>query len=299
MKTDFLQRLVARSFDPAESLSPRPAALFEPARPIGGLPLVTAGDPYDDGAPEPEPSPLRRSASEVAPPPARLLLPEEPGSSAPRRGKPATADPAQARSDRGAAPPTDRRPAPAELFPQERDAGEPAVTERSLLERVSREVVVERRPDPPRRRAPSLSAATPDRPAASEPSVHEVVVERFAEVPQPRQPTMLQRVVPPPARTSRGRGDRTDREIRPPPPPSRPRPPVPVVVEPRVEPSRRRDEPPAAAPAATPPAVHVTIGRVEVRAFAAPAEPAERSRPRPNVMSLDEYLEQRSDGGRR
>jgi hypothetical protein len=57
----------------------------------------------------------------------------------------------------------------------------------------------------------------------------------------------------------------------------------------------------AAAPAAPPPSptIHVTIGRVEVRA-AAPAAPAPRKTPaQPSAMSLEEYLRQRADGGRR
>jgi len=48
-----------------------------------------------------------------------------------------------------------------------------------------------------------------------------------------------------------------------------------------------------------PPAVHVTIGRIEVRAVAPPAPaPARRPRPQPVPLSLDEYLEQRRSGRR-
>jgi hypothetical protein len=44
------------------------------------------------------------------------------------------------------------------------------------------------------------------------------------------------------------------------------------------------------------PTIHVTIGRVEVRATPAPAA-RKRTRSRPPVMSLDDYLRQRSGGG--
>jgi hypothetical protein len=51
-----------------------------------------------------------------------------------------------------------------------------------------------------------------------------------------------------------------------------------------------------AAPAPAP-TIHVTIGRVEVRATA-PSTPQRKARPAPAVMSLDEYLD-RNAGGRR
>jgi hypothetical protein len=47
-----------------------------------------------------------------------------------------------------------------------------------------------------------------------------------------------------------------------------------------------------------PPTIQVTIGRIEVRATPAPAAPPASRRAAP-IMSLDEYLRQRSQGGRR
>ena len=52
-----------------------------------------------------------------------------------------------------------------------------------------------------------------------------------------------------------------------------------------------------AAAAAAPPDVHITIGRVEIRAVTPPAAPRATSRPAPRV-SLDDYLQQTA-GGRR
>jgi len=46
------------------------------------------------------------------------------------------------------------------------------------------------------------------------------------------------------------------------------------------------------------PTIHVTIGRLEVRAVSPPASPAHRQRPQPAVMSLDDYLKERAGGGR-
>lgn len=46
------------------------------------------------------------------------------------------------------------------------------------------------------------------------------------------------------------------------------------------------------------PTIQVTIGRIEVRATPA-ALPARKERSAPQVMSLDDYLRQRSQGGGR
>lgn len=47
----------------------------------------------------------------------------------------------------------------------------------------------------------------------------------------------------------------------------------------------------------TPPAIHVTIGRIEIKATNAPAQPS-RQRALTPKLSLDEYLKARSGGGR-
>jgi hypothetical protein len=44
--------------------------------------------------------------------------------------------------------------------------------------------------------------------------------------------------------------------------------------------------------------INVTIGRIEVRATAAPSPPARATNQKPPVMSLDEYLRRRASGGR-
>ncbi len=55
----------------------------------------------------------------------------------------------------------------------------------------------------------------------------------------------------------------------------------------------------AAEPAAAPGKISVTIGRVDVRAMFAPPQVGQRDRPKtPAAMSLDDYLKQRTGGGR-
>jgi hypothetical protein len=45
--------------------------------------------------------------------------------------------------------------------------------------------------------------------------------------------------------------------------------------------------------------VHISIGRIEVRAVTPPAQPAARTPPAPRPkLSLDEYLRQRNEGKR-
>lgn len=81
--------------------------------------------------------------------------------------------------------------------------------------------------------------------------------------------------------------------IHPPPPPQAPRSTVlPRIAEPRVIPPPRED------PRSAPPAIHVTIGRVEVRATAPAAPPVpQKSKPsRAPKLSLDDYLRQRNGG---
>jgi len=79
---------------------------------------------------------------------------------------------------------------------------------------------------------------------------------------------------------------RAEADRSPPPPPRI----IPARSEPRVAPT----QPPAPAPQ---PTIHVTIGRIEVRA-ATPAQPNKPARAPSAVLGLEEYLRQRS-GGRR
>lgn len=74
----------------------------------------------------------------------------------------------------------------------------------------------------------------------------------------------------------------------------------PIVAEPHVthyvEPATRPRAELAAAPEAAP-TIRVTIGRVDVRATPPPAPTPKVQRPKAPVMSLDEYLRERAEGG--
>ena len=62
--------------------------------------------------------------------------------------------------------------------------------------------------------------------------------------------------------------------------------------------SPRAERPPAPEATEQPPTIQVTIGRIEVRATPAPTAPAPGRRAAP-IMTLEEYLRQRSNGGSR
>jgi hypothetical protein len=74
-------------------------------------------------------------------------------------------------------------------------------------------------------------------------------------------------------------------------------PPVAVEVSSRPDRPTRREQR-LARRLAQPGPVHVSIGRVEVRAVAAPAAPHERTPEAPRGKRLDEYLRERDRGAR-
>jgi hypothetical protein len=81
------------------------------------------------------------------------------------------------------------------------------------------------------------------------------------------------------------------------PAPRRARPAPPAGPELRPRPAGPDPAAAAGKPAAPEPVIHVSIGRIEVRAV--PAESRTAARPeQPQPMSLDEYLERRNQGGR-
>ncbi len=69
---------------------------------------------------------------------------------------------------------------------------------------------------------------------------------------------------------------------------------APQIQSPRAQ---RQAAVPAPSIESTPPAIHVTIGRIEIKATNAPAQPS-RQRALTPKLSLDEYLKARSGGGR-
>jgi len=219
-----------------------------------------------------------------APPqtPGPVLLPAAAQPSATRApGQPdldrPTLTPGAARNETDTAPP---RSAP---------EGQP----QPVLEPTIQHVVVERVATPEVRRpaaARDESSAAPPRSAAwsgqrqptLEPAIQQIVVER-AVSPEEPPPTTAPRPEPLSVETTR------------------PLTPATVVAQPHVTPYVEPAAPVPAEPAATPgptPTIQVTIGRVEVQATP-PAPTPKNQRPKPPVMSLDEYLRQRTNRGNR
>ena len=174
--------------------------------------------------------------------------------------------------------------------------------QRPVLEPAVRGVTVERAvsPDVPRLAvtAHARRAVEPARPAfgdgresraALEPAVRPVVARRAVSPggPPPGSPASAETEGASPRGTPDW-GSRSAREA------VRPR----VTVAPPPGPA----VPAPAGPGATPepaPTVQVSIGRVVVRATPPPTPAPERRRPGPPVMSLDEYLRTRTNGGNR
>jgi hypothetical protein len=73
---------------------------------------------------------------------------------------------------------------------------------------------------------------------------------------------------------------------------------APVAVELSTRPDRPTRREQLARLSQPGPAIHVSIGRVEVRAVATPAAPRERTPEAPRGKRLDEYLRERDRGAR-
>jgi hypothetical protein len=151
--------------------------------------------------------------------------------------------------------------------------------------------------------AVSASSATEQESrAALEPVAPQIVIERIVAPAAPalrvedrfaRRRTAWRDEEP----EAEGKSSRSPSIVAPLSPDKRPGPAA-VVAQPRVEPAQRI-EPPPAAPAEPTPTIQVTIGRVEIRATSPPVPAPKKQRPKPAVMSLDEYLRQRANGGDR
>jgi hypothetical protein len=279
--SDYLERLVARSFDPRDAIRPRPLGLFEavppggaPTEPVPGqeAPVETTRPPAAVRPPRTEatsrevavievPVPATPVASSVTP--SRVAAVNETAAVQPVPATVAPPEPPRYRSQ------DEARAQPRMTSPPERDRSKPAppqpLFQRTIVQPLQREVIVER-------------------PAAAE--------RRTVQPRRERQP--------PPVVAAKPSARRSEVSHVPPPPQlPRSRPIRPQVTAPQPDLRSRRDSQSAAEPAAAP-TIHVTIGRVEVRAVVQPAAAARR-RPAaasPAVMSLDEYLKQRAGGDR-
>jgi hypothetical protein len=271
-----IQPRIGSRFEPIRGLE-APAPRLDESR------MGLAMEPLDDSEafgerPPPARSPLR--ASHHQPPPVSELVPEPPGprDDRPRAQPPTTADaPSIAAAPRRevavtASAPTARRPFGPPLAPRDEVAKE---NERPEIEaRPHRDAPVVMAP-----RAVEV-VATPRPPTSTLDTGREraTIVAAPPAIGQPPPLTLTPRAATP-AEPARSHAAPVDTRRA-------------VVAETRLAPPLAI----AAARPAPPPAIHVSIGRIEIRAQSPSATPETRSRPKPSVMALDEYLRQRQGG---
>ena len=318
--SDFLSNLIARTLKPDAVIQARWPSLFEPS-PVGGL--STPPDQAPDGMEAPDAERGAPAPDATPAPPAQAA--RRPGAVEARRSQ---AAPEGVPSDEG-----DRRQetslaqrAPLHVAdhqleaPSQRwrssvslDVRHPSATTDLRSAPIKARATEEEGPRRSGGEQPSLwtgeasqerSASVEAREAlrpAPEPIIREIVVERSVErvaPPASRESGGPMVSVPSPEPELEGAPRRPATRL-----PPEPRPglePPTVVVRPQVSAlgldqfaTPAADEPPSPAPT-----VQVTIGRVEVRAVPPPEKPAEK-RSQPAVMTLDEYLRLRTDGGSR
>jgi hypothetical protein len=260
--SDFLHRLARRTLSPEQLVRPRLASLFERVdAPLPPAAAITEEESFEQTF-ELD-APRRRPPG---PTPAAAHQPEADAQQSPS-GPPAP---------RPAALPEPPRPA------------------RSVDPGVVSVPVPRRRPSArPLRHEPVPRRALPTR-------SHPAVVPEFAGAEPPA--AQLSDPVPPVA----GASDSDERSVVRAPAvveqltetPARSTPPVAIEVRTRADRPTRREQRIARRLPQPGPAVHVSIGRVEVRAIATPAAPRERTPEAPRGKQLDEYLRERDRGAR-
>jgi hypothetical protein len=192
------------------------------------------------------------------------------------------------------------------IEPQPRSIESPLRPASSLL-RVEPQTIAPRLPEPLRAEPREVVNVTEIRSVIERPVIHASTTERL----------IIEKEAQAPDRTTPPIGAETTAKSSPPEDHAaiRPRPIVTPVIERIVQERGDRSQPPPiqteltpretstvhkmeqAPPAAEPPTIHVTIGRIEVRATT-PAVPAKQAPRSSSALSLDEYLRSR-EGGKR
>lgn len=336
---DFLGNLVAKSLNLADVVMPRPVSIFEPTPKEGGpfsappsdLALLAPQDetPSTPAAalqpyriPEPQPPYEGMMAPDTHHHPSPVEVPSRP-SAKPPQPAPTVHEPAPAQAEPG--PATPRRPEAirplSEPTPMAADTGslQPSAQPSSPSARKPPDRAPASRPaaEPVARPEPVPAALEPTPPVpltTPEPSLPPARTLPLPEIgpqePIRDRPSRLRpvAVAEPDTVQSQSAADRqraASPESAAPSPDQAPTPRLStaVVVRPQIaaipiaEPARPTPFAPGSA-AETTPTIQVTIGRVEVRAVPPPPAP-QKTRPRPPVMTLDEYLRQRNQGGQR
>lgn len=267
--SDFLTNLAARSAGVAETIQPRVPALFEPQGPGGRLPASPgSGESEHETAeerdvPDVRPSSIEDPVTRVRP--VRQTAEEEP------------------RPQAAAVGDANRPPSP--LLADRRDV--PAVNVGT----------------PKTAAVPPVELVAPASLASPRPSVGEAPVKAPAAEPiertalfKPREPERTP--VSPSAGKEPAIPPAASRNEPAPPPAAPPLRPAKTIAQPQVMPRVEKPRPtPAPTSTKTPePVIHVTIGRIEVRASSEAATSRKAPATRP-VTSLDEYLSGRAKRG--
>lgn len=317
---DYLENLIARSFGRAETIRPRPASRFEPSpaeersvfdgagavkeedRAVGWRPRSfdrprpqSGSDATPDTRSTPttqvfgaDPELVRGSApTRPATPPVVTKKPIAPAQPEPLAPAHPESQPATAGSGPLRASPNQLRPPEGQIEVMESRGSSGASAIRPIkTEAVKRDVVA-----PVIRRVEGEPIV---RQGPEEPVTTKVIAERVVQAADgPGGDGLPDDAAPPVARPNRMG------LVEPLMPPSYS---TAVSPEPEISFQRRSmgpDGPTVEAPAAPekPGTIQVTIGRVEVRAVTRPSSESRKERPKPVVMSLEEYLEQRTNRG--
>lgn len=292
--SDYLDRLVERSLGLAEPVQPRPVSLYESPEPspdprqdesvagptFSSVEAPTLREILRQPEPDSTPSPRRRAEPIIPTVPAIPAAhdtrsidaspPAEPHPMLDPAPAPATAPPVLSRRS-------------AEVAGAREAQRTPASTDHTtVVHHVEREALRPASIDP---HPPLL--AVPQLPAREHTIERVTVVERPSGDERNATPSLQPLIA-----------DRPERQrmevLQPIPAPREPHRPVPLSI-PSVD--RRTEREPS--PAQAEPVIHVTIGRLEIRATTpqTPAAPR-RTREQPAVMSLDDYLRQRAGGSK-
>ncbi|MBX3057990.1 MAG: hypothetical protein KF770_16105 [Anaerolineae bacterium] len=296
MKTlSYLDNLVARQLPETAVIQPRPVSLFEPwpgATPlfpasVTGEEATAVSSPDMHPLPRPQTSPTPAPARQTAPEPAAPTpIPVAPAAAALPRPfpmptlKPASSEPAQPPQNQ---PPVNDAPAATPPAPPRQPAPTPATP-----------VIVAS--------APSHNQAEPEPARETHPSViireQITLLRHVAESPAPPAPALVEIVreqpiqpLPPVAAAPVGVPEPASQ------PTTDPAAIRPEQIKPFIPANGRAPHhPPPVTPPEPAPTVHITIGRIEVRATPPPPAKAAQKQPRTPVLSLDDYLRQRNGG---
>lgn len=301
---DYLSNLAAKNLSPQESLRPRPLSRFEPAAEMPAMSPVTEAPqtarqqqipvrPEEPAGPAPlqeeqipadKPAAIPRPSEHRSEPRGKSTQPEVPNSaiSPPVRipnyteqEPPAPAAPAQeigiplVQAYRGRLDPPVTTP---RRSPARSPASDQSLSPPGEPEPVSPAAGAPAAALPRQRHGPMETS-----PAAKPEKINSLLPENTLQLDAPAAKASHPRSAP---ATATRQGPTTAHELRPDVPP------LPELTTPMER-------------AELTPTVNVTIGRIEVRASKPPEPPRRKPAPKPTVMSLDEYLQSRSNGGGR